>query len=789
MSIVSNPANENHILAAALSYAGRGWPVCPIYSVLDGRCTCGKKKCDNAGKHPVTPHGLKDATSDAETIRYWWNQWPSANIAIATGAESGVFMLGPDGQQGILDLARLEQEHGPLPATPRERSGSGGLHYYFAWPADGKVKNRKNHNGLKIDVRGSGGYSIAAPSVNGAGPYQWEVSPDQIEVAPAPQWLLDWIRNDGKTIPAAPRMAFTVGADAPDAQARAVKYLASCPPAISGQAGHAQTLAVTRAVVFGFDLGVDVGFDLLMSHYNGRCVPPWSESEMLHKCREADTLPFDKHRGYLLDDAGGAGGAGAGGAAGAGPAEDGQQAQADAEVDIEDMPIPPPPRWPTLHPEALHGLAGEIVRTVAPETESGEAAILVQLLVLFGNAVGRGPHFRVGPARHHANLFTKIVGDTSSAKGMSLDIAQDVITRADPTWADACIHRGLGSGEGVIEATRDAVTKLQPVKDKTTGAVTGFETKIIEPGGKDKRLLAVETEFAAVLKRNKRESSILSETLRCGWDGNVLEVLNRKENALRATGAHISVVGHITPDELRRVIAGTPELVNGFSNRFLFVLTRSSRSLPHGGDASVLDRFVEPMAAAITTARSIGQVQRSKAANRLWESVYDDLKRSRPGDYGKARERARPQTMRLALVYALLDGAAAIEADHLQAALALWAYCDESLQLIFGGSEPSDAVADQVLQKISEAPGGLTRTQLRDAFNRNLKNNMLLEALAKLRDKGLIESVALPTGGRPAELWKLRPNDITTKGAKEDNQVPSLRRSVAGESGERVVRV
>jgi hypothetical protein len=83
---------------------------------------------------------------------------------------------------------------------------------------------------------------------------------------------------------------------------RAIAYLAQCPPAISGQGGHDQTFAVARAVVWGFDLGPEVGFCLLWDHYNPRCAPPWSEKELRHKCEEADRVPFDKPRGWLLTD-------------------------------------------------------------------------------------------------------------------------------------------------------------------------------------------------------------------------------------------------------------------------------------------------------------------------------------------------------------------------------------------------------------------------------------------------------------------------------------------------------
>jgi hypothetical protein len=136
-------------------------------------------------------------------------------------------------------------------------------------------------------------------------------------LAQAPAWLLAWLRSrkgqaknaekksTPKGEPSTPARSGSIFFDqvvtaGPDVQSRAVAYLAACPPAISGQGGHDQTFEVARAIVYGFDLGVEEGFDLLWKHYNPRCQPPWSDPELRHKCEDADTKPFDKPRGYLL---------------------------------------------------------------------------------------------------------------------------------------------------------------------------------------------------------------------------------------------------------------------------------------------------------------------------------------------------------------------------------------------------------------------------------------------------------------------------------------------------------
>jgi hypothetical protein len=229
---------DNQVVQAALKYARRGWRVLPLHWIANGRCSCGKEPGEcKPGKHPLTfpglYHGAKDATTDAARIAEWWATYPSANVGIATGEASGVFVVGPDGQGGRVALADLERRWGSLPETPTARTGGGGCHRYLRWPASGGITNRQNCQGLPIDVRGEGGYAVAPPSQNGSGPYTWESPPDAVEVAEAPSWLLDWIRA-GK-LPEARGSVLTVR---PEPEARAVAYLAQCPPAISGQGGH-----------------------------------------------------------------------------------------------------------------------------------------------------------------------------------------------------------------------------------------------------------------------------------------------------------------------------------------------------------------------------------------------------------------------------------------------------------------------------------------------------------------------------------------------------------------------
>lgn len=190
------------LLATALAYAERGWPVFPCHWIVNSRCACRKKDCESPGKHPLTLHGVNDASTDQKQIRQWWTQWPAAHIAIACGEKAGFFALDEDPDKGG-DISRksLEEEHGSLPETPRQLTGGGGVHYLFTamqWPQNGV--------GIMpgLDVRSTGGYIIAAPSGHLSGKqYTWDVvaDPEDIKIVQSPRWLLERIRTRHRNRP------------------------------------------------------------------------------------------------------------------------------------------------------------------------------------------------------------------------------------------------------------------------------------------------------------------------------------------------------------------------------------------------------------------------------------------------------------------------------------------------------------------------------------------------------------------------------------------------------------
>jgi len=192
-------------LAAALAYAGTGLPVFPCHSVINDGCSCGRVDCQSAAKHPRTEHGLHDATTDEAIIRGWFDRWPDANIAIATGKSSGLLVLDIDAAHGGDESLRdLEDEQGPLPDTPESLTGQG-RHLLFPYPDSVRITNKA---GIRpgLDLRGDGGYILAPPSQHITGrSYTWEASHalGDVPLAPVPDWLLALARNGASPAPKA----------------------------------------------------------------------------------------------------------------------------------------------------------------------------------------------------------------------------------------------------------------------------------------------------------------------------------------------------------------------------------------------------------------------------------------------------------------------------------------------------------------------------------------------------------------------------------------------------------
>jgi hypothetical protein len=406
--------------------------------------------------------------------------------------------------------------------------------------------------------------------------------------------------------------------------------------------------------------------------------------------------------------------------------------------------------WPRMSESAYLGLAGEIVRTIEPHSESDPVALLIQTLVFFGSVVGPIPYYQVEADRHHGNLFILMVGNSSKArKGTSTGRVLSFFKPVDPDWADARMKGGLSSGEGLINEVRDPV--------KSWDAKASIEVTV-DQGVDDKRLLVTEAEFASALAVMERHGNTLSPILRKAWDGSKLSTMTRS-SPLTATGAHVSIVGHITEAELKARLTRT-EMANGLANRFLIPLVKRSKLLPHGGDMlepSAVADLSARISYAVTYAKTVDRVRMVPEAAAMWEGIYKDLSADRPGMLGAITARAEAQTVRLAMIYALLDHCDHIGEAHLQAALAIWQYCEASAVRIFGDAL-GDPVADQIAEALRGAgQNGMTRTQISGLLGRNQSGDRIGAALALLQGRGVALPESRPgAAGRSVEVWIAR---------------------------------
>ena len=279
------------LLKAAVYYASLGWQVFPL---APGQ------------KTPITSHGVKDAISDESQIRKWWTQWPNANIGLACGSKSGIYVVDIDVREGINGFESLK-EFPELPRTVCQHTPSGGCHYLYR-----STVAPANRNSFRagIDVRGEGYYIVITPSTGPTrGDYRWALglAPWEIETCEYPDFMRPTTRAPW-SVPTAKSTVKDTSADAGIAVSRAAAYLQTCDTAIQGQGGHDKLLYAASRMIHGFLLSDSQTYDLLVREYNPRCVPPWDfsiqkdEKDFRRKISEARRLPQKNSEGWLLND-------------------------------------------------------------------------------------------------------------------------------------------------------------------------------------------------------------------------------------------------------------------------------------------------------------------------------------------------------------------------------------------------------------------------------------------------------------------------------------------------------
>ena len=395
---------------------------------------------------------------------------------------------------------------------------------------------------------------------------------------------------------------------------------------------------------------------------------------------------------------------------------------------------PPEAGWPVLAAEAFYGLPGQFTKDVEPYSEADPVGLLLHMLIAAGCLIGPNPYVLVEHSKHYPRLFGVMVGPTATArKGTALGNVRHVLSNIDLPWVENQIRSGLSSGEGLIVAA--------------------------DKGDKQKGTLIVESEFASPLKVMQREGNTLSPIIRDAWDHGDLSFLT-KHNQVATTGAHISIIAHSTVDELLRLLSAT-EQANGFANRFLFALVRRSKHIPSGRGVpdATLNPYFDRFRQLILRARTQCEIRRDEDAEALWNDLYSKLEEERPGLTGAVMARGAAQTLRLSLIYSLLDESEstneihAIRSAHLLAAVAVWEYCKASVIHIFGDAV-GDPIADRLVRAIRARPQ--TDTDLYELLGRHDRGRKdpALDLLIRYKR---IHSKVTPSGGRPVCEWHYGP--------------------------------
>jgi hypothetical protein len=698
---VSNQSNVYSLMnsefgIAALEYAKLGWSVFPCCPIRNSCTGCGWADCKSPGKHPLISGGFKNATRDLEQINEWWTRWPDANIGIATGTASGFFALDLDGEPAFRELEKLQAQFGKLPKTMTVKTCKG-VHQYYCSVKDTTIRSRGRIDNLPIDVRGEGGYVVGPPSNHKSGSqYSWIHSPQETPLAGAPAGLVDWLTKANeptmKAINADPN-SFTAMTNVPDL---------SNHPGVSDGARHNVALQLV-----GRELGRGIAplevFRLAWEVWNPKNNPPMDHCELFQivsdlSNKEAEKLGFG---------------------------------------------VSSQPEWPQARKEVYHGVLGEMVYMMEPETEADPIAIHLQMMTIFGAMIGRSAHFALGPTREYGNLYATIAGDSAMArKGTSWSWARSAMTLPGCPITIPPIKSGVVSGEAIIWNVRDAedLDMLGPA-DKTG------KKRDPDKGIEDKRLILHESEFGSLLNVSKRECNTTSAGLRDAWDRGDLQTV-AKNSAAKATGAYIAMVGHITIQELCRLITVT-DMLNGFANRIIWAAARRTKELAIGRDMPDLTEQQRWLSDAVVLASETFRVQLDTGANKRWVEMYHSLTQTRPGLMGAILARGSTQVLKLALLYALVDKSKTILLPHLEAAYALWKYSEASCGLIFK-AVTGDQLADKLLTFARESRR--TKTECFQKFSGHCTKSQLDNAIRTLVNQGLAKiEKGVSSGGRPPE--------------------------------------
>ncbi len=385
--------------------------------------------------------------------------------------------------------------------------------------------------------------------------------------------------------------------------------------------------------------------------------------------------------------------------------------------------------------EVFHGIVGKIVKHVAPTTEADIMGMVGSLLTGFSAVVGSGPHLMIGRERHRVNVWTLLMGGTGNGKkGTATTAVSDFLKALDEGfWQDRRVT-SLSTGEGLIYAVRDASGFEADFQlDDGMQIIMGKEP---DPGVVDKRLLVISSEFGSIMAKG----GTLGNVLRDAWDGSDLALIT-KEKAKRATAPHISVLGHITPEEFGDRLKNR-DMAGGTYNRFLPLFVHRSQEVPWPEYSAAWEVEAQNLAAeladAARAARKVERIELGDAAKRTWGGgMYQEMSAVDENDPEMLQQftsRRAAHTLRVAAAYALMNKRKSITKADLLAARAVVMYAFDSARYITKKLAPAkdrswESAKETLTAHLrSVAPNGMNRT----TCMRVLKNNFSTDAVSDL---------------------------------------------------------
>ena len=577
-------------------------------------------------------------------------------------------------------------------------TGGGGRHLYYR--STEPIGSGPLGGFPGIDIKATGGYVVVPPSIHSSGnAYEWEHGwgPDDLEPADLPSGLVDVLSRSGTT----------EAGELDERDEEAVNLLCD------HLGGHSPRNRGTYVEVTRPGKEERYGNSATVGAVGRGTVRVWSSN---WEGLDAGTYGLSELRRLV--------------------------GVRQPHLEVPELQPPDGFRWwkpgdgehpvPQLGSDAYHGPLGRFLRHLEGRTEAHPAAVGLYVLTYLGASVGESVAFVAGDEIHNPRIWGALVGSTSSGKkGVAMRAGRKLIESIEPGLVDRVSVSGFGSGEALVGCVVDQVPE---------------EERGSRPEPMKNRVLE-DAELGNVLRVCKRDGSILSEQLRKAFDGDTLQNRTKGSGVAIATAHHIGTIGAITPTELLSLIDDV-SIHNGFYNRVLWIHTARTGSLPFGGnlDAVEVSSIADQIADAYGATGARFPVLPGTEAGEVWREFYV-AREDGVSEHGPVVEaltaRHISHAARIALLYAVMDGASELNAEHIRAGIA---WCDYSLGTVlrlFGG-RPLVGDAGLLLEAVREAGvEGLDLTGQSAVFGRHRTAEQLEHLRTELESAHFIHTIRL----------------------------------------------